>query len=338
MDRFLQQANAQGLTPLLEPIISPPSDGFRAGRSAQAAVKQAQEYVQAGYEWAVDIDLEKFFDRVNHDLRMARVAREVKDKRVLKRMRAYLNSGVMIEGVGINPDEGTPQGGALSRLLSNSLLEDLDKELEQRGHKFVRYADDGNIYVKTQRAGERVMESVKALREKKLKRKVNPKKSKVDRATRVKFLGFSFLKRNGEILIRIANQSKERFMEKLGRLTKPTRSGKLEEIIQELHQYRMGWIGSYRLANTPSVFEELDSWIRRRLRQMVWKRWKRGTTRYRNLVKMGIPKWRAQGGAGGKSPWRRANSPVIKEALSNARWRNAGLKSLKTRYEEMRLT
>ena len=223
-------------------------------------------------------------------------------------------------------------------MLSNIMLDDPDKELEKRGHKFVRYADDCNIYVKTQRAGERVMESVKAFLEKKLKLKVNPKKSKVDRATRVKFLGFSFLKRNGEILIRIANRSKERFMEKLRRLTKRTRSGKLEDIIQEINQYIMGWIGYYRLANTPSVFEELDSWIRRRLRQMVWKRWKRGTTRYRNLVKMGIPKWRAQGGAGGKSPWRMANSPVIKEALSNARWRNAGLKSLTTRYKELRIT
>lgn len=338
LDRFLQQAIAQVLTPLFEPIFSNHSYGFRPGRNAHQAIKQAQEYVQAGYEWVVDIDLEKFFDRVNHDMLMARVARVVKDKRVLKLIRAYLNSGVMVNGVVMDTEEGTPQGGPLSPLLSNIMLDDLDKELEKRGHKFVRYADDCNIYVQTQRAGERVMESVKTFLEKKLKLKVNPKKSKVDRATRVKFLGFSFYKRKGEVLIRVATRSLERFREKLRRLTKRTRSGKLEDIIQEINQYTMGWMGYYRQANTPSVFEGLDSWIRRRMRQMVWKRWKRGTTRYRNLVKMGVPKWRAQEGAGGKSPWHMSKSPVINEALSNARWRNAGLKSLKTRYEELRIS
>jgi RNA-directed DNA polymerase len=336
LDRFLQQVMAQVLTPLFEPIFSPQSYGFRPGRSAHDAIKQAQEYVQSGYEWVVDIDLEKFFDRVNHDMLMARVVRVVKDKRVLKLIRAYLNSGVMVNGVVLDTEEGTPQGGPLSPLLSNIMLDDLDKELEKRGHKFVRYADDCNIYVKTQRAGERVMESVKAFLEKKLKLKVNPKKSKVDRAQWVKFLGFSFFKRNGEVLIRIANRSKERFAEKLRHLTKRTRSGKLEDILQEINRYTMGWIGYYRLANTPSVLEELDSWIRRRLRQMVWKRWKRGTTRYRELVKLGVPRRQAQGGAGGKSPWHMSKSPVINEAMSNAYWRNSGLKSIKGRYQELR--
>jgi len=336
LDRFLQQAIAQVLMPLFEPNFSAHSYGFRPGRNAHDAVKQAQEYVQAGYEWVVDIDLEKFFDRVNHDMLMARIARVVKDKRVLKLIRAYLNSGVMVNGVVLDTGEGTPQGGPLSPLLSNIMLDDLDKELEKRGHKFVRYADDCNIYVKTQRAGGRVMESVKAFLEKKLKLKINPKKSKVDRASRVKFLGFSFFKRNGEVLIRIANRSKERFEEKLRRLTKRTRSGKLEDIIQEINKYTMGWIGYYRQANTPSVFEELDKWIRRRLRQMVWKRWKKGTTRYRELVKLGVPRWRAQEGAGGKSPWHMSKSPVINEALSNTYWRNSGLKSIKDRYQELR--
>jgi RNA-directed DNA polymerase len=335
LDRFLQQAMAQVLTPLFEPTFSPHSYGFRPGRSAHDAVKQAQEYVQAGYEWAVDIDLEKFFDRVNHDMLMARVARVVKDKRVLKLIRAYLNSGVMVEGVVIDTEEGTPQGGPLSPLLSNVMLDDLDKELEKRGHRFVRYADDCNIYVKTRRAGERVMESVKAFLEKKLKLKVNPKKSKVDRASRLKILGFSFFKRNGEVLIRIAQRSKERFAEKLRRLTKRTRSGKLEDVIQDINRYTMGWMGYYRLANTPSVYEELDSWIRRRLRQMVWKRWKRGKTRYRELVKLGVPRGRAGLGALGKSPWHMSQSPVLNEALSNAYWRNSGLKSIKVRYQEL---
>jgi group II intron reverse transcriptase/maturase len=338
LDRFLQQGVAQALTPLFEPLFSPASYGYRPGRSAHQAVKQAQEYVQAGYEWVVDIDLEKFFDRVNHDMLMARVARVVKDKCVLKLIRAYLNSGVMVNGVVLDTEEGTPQGGPLSPLLSNIMLDDLDKELEKRGHKFVRYADDCNIYVQTQRAGERVMESVKVFLEKRLKLKVNPKKSKVDRAQRVKFLGFSFYKRNGEVLIRVANRSLERFREKLRRLTKRTRSGKLEDVIQKVNQYTMGWIGYYRQANTPSVFEGLDSWIRRRLRQMVWKRWKRGTTRYRELVKLGVPRWRAQEGAGGKSPWHMSKSPVINEALSNAYLRNSGLKSVKVRYQELRST
>jgi RNA-directed DNA polymerase len=338
LDRFLQQAIAQALTPLFEPLFSRHSYGFRPGRNAHQAIEQAQAYVQEGYEWAVDIDLEKFFDRVNHDMLMARVARVVKDKRVLKLIRAYLNSGVLVNGVVMDTEEGTPQGGPLSPLLSNIMLDDLDKELEKRGHKFVRYADDCNIYVQTRRAGERVMESVKTFLEKKLKLRVNPKKSKVDRATRVKFLGFSFYKRKGETLIRVAARSLERFRKKLRRLTKRTRSGKLENIIQEINQYTMGWMGYYRQANTPSVFEGLDSWIRRRLRQMVWKRWKRGTTRYRELVKLGVPRHRAGLGAVGKSPWHMSKSPGINEALSNRYFRNLGLKSLKARYQELRIS
>jgi group II intron reverse transcriptase/maturase len=337
IDRLLQQAIAQVLTPIFERKFSPNSYGFRPGRSAHDAILKAQEYVQAGNEWVVDIDLEKFFDRVNHDILMARVAREVKDKKVLKLIRAYLNSGVMVNGVVVDTDEGTPQGGPLSPLLSNIMLDDLDKELEKRGHKFVRYADDSNIYVKTQRAGERVMESVRGFLEKKLKLKVNPKKSKVERAKRVKFLGFSFYKYKGEIRIRVAGRSLERLRDKLRCLTKRTRSGKLEDIIQEINTYIVGWIGYYRQANTPSVFEKLDGWIRRRLRQIIWKRWKRGTTRYRELVRLGVPKWRAQEGAGGKSPWRMSATPVINEALSNGYFRNQGLKSLKERYLELRI-
>jgi RNA-directed DNA polymerase len=338
LDRLLQQAIAQALTPLFEPLFSSHSYGFRPGRSAHQAIQKAQEYVQAGYEWAVDIDLEKFFDGVNHDMLMARVGRVVKDKRVLKLIRAYLNSGVMVNGVVLDTEAGTPQGGPLSPLLSNIMLDDLDKELEKRGHKFVRYADDCNIYVKSRRAGERVMESVKAFVEQKLKLKVNPKKSKVDRATRVKFLGFSFYKRKGEVLIRVAGRSLERFREKLRRLTKRTRSGKLEDVIEHINQYTMGWIGYFRQANTPSVFEELDRWIRRRLRQMIWKRWKRGTTRYRELIKLGVPAGRAGLGAVGKSPWHMSKSPVVHEALSNVYFRRSGLKSLKTRYQELRVS
>src|SRR3990172_7221141 len=280
LDRLIQQAIAQVLTPMFEQVFSPHSYGFRPGRSAHQAVQKSQEYIREGYDWVVDIDLEKFFDRVNHDMLMARVARVVKDKRVLKLIRAYLNSGVMVNGVVMDREEGTPQGGPLSPLLSNIMLNDLDRELEERGHKFVRYADDCNIYVKTERAGERVLESVRRYLEKKLKLKVNPKKSKVERATRAKFLGFSFWKRKGEVFIRLANRTKERFAEKIRTLTRRTRSGKMEDIVSEINRYTRGWTAYFRLATTPSVYKELDEWMRRRLRQMQWKRWKRGTTRY----------------------------------------------------------
>jgi len=367
LDRLTQseQAIAQVLTPMFEQVFSPHSYGFRPGRSAHQAVQKSQEYIREGYDWVVDIDLEKFFDRVNHDMltpalhhtcpggrcqgtqcgaSVARVARVVKDKRVLKLIRAYLNSGVMVNGVVMETEEGTPQGGPLSPLLSNIMLNDLDRELEERGHKFVRYADDCNIYVKTQRAGERVLESVKQYLEKKrcpelvegLKLKVNPKKSKVERATRAKFLGFSFWKRKGEVYIRIANRTKERFMEKMRHLTRRTRSGKMEDIIKEVNQSSRGWIAYYRLATTPSVYQGLDEWIRRRLRQIQWKRWKRGTTRYRELVRLGVPPERAALGAVGTSPWRMSHTPVVHEALSNAFWRNAGLESIAERYNQLR--
>jgi len=336
LDRLIQQAIAQVLTPMFEQVFSPHSYGFRPGRSAHQAVQQAQEYIRAGYDWVVDIDLEKFFDRVNHDMLMARVVRVVKDKRVLKLIRAYLESGVMINGVVMDTDEGTPQGGPLSPLLSNIMLNDLDRELEERGHKFVRYADDCNIYVKTQRAGERVLEGVKQYLEKRLKLKVNPKKSKVERATRAKFLGFSFFKRKGEVFIRLANRTKERLMEKIRHLTKRTRSSKLEDIVSEINRYLRGWIAYFRLAATPSVYKELDEWIRRRLRQLLWKRWKRGTTRYRELVRLGVPIERAALGAIGTSPWHMSRTPVIHEALSNVFWRNSGLESMAERYNQLR--
>ena len=344
LDRLIQQAIAQVLTPMFEEVFSPHSYGFRLGRSAHQAVEQSQEYIRQGYDWVVDIDLEKFFDQVNDDMLMARVARVVKDKRVLKLIRAYLGSGVMVNGVVMETEEGTPQGGPLSPLLSNIMLTDLDRELEERGHKFVRYADDCNIYVKTERAGERVLKSVKQYLEKKrctelvevLKLKVNPKKSKVERVTRAKFLGFSFWKRKGEVYIRLANRTKERFAEKIRRLTKRTRSGKMEDIVNEINRYTRGWIGYFRLATTPSVYQGLDEWIRRRLRQIQWKRWKRGTTRYQELVRLGVPKERAALGAVGTSPWRMSHSPIIHEALSNAYWRNTGLESITERYDQLR--
>lgn len=337
LDRLIQQAMAQVIGQLFEPRFSPHSYGFRPGKRAHEAVRAAQGYIREGYTWVVDMDLEKFFDRVHHDKLMARVARVVKDKRVLRLIRKYLEAGVMVNGVVMEVGEGTPQGGPVSPLLANILLDDLDRELEKRGHRFVRYADDCNIYVKSERAGQRVMNSVRQYLEQKLSLRVNEQKSAVDRPWKRKFLGFSFYRRKGEVHIRLAQQSKDRFREKIRGLTKRTRSGKLEEIIQEINEYTIGWIGYFRLAETPSVYQELDAWLRRRLRQLVWKRWKRGRTRYRALVAMGVPASRAALGAVGKSPWRMSKSPVVNEALSNAYWQTLGLRSIVERYHQLSL-
>ena len=336
IDRLIQQAIAQVMTPMFEGGFSAQSYGFRPGRRAHDAVEAARGYVGEGYDWVVDIDLEKFFDRVNHDKLMARVARVVKDRRVLKLIRRYLESGVMINGVVVGTEEGTPQGGPLSPLLANIMLDDLDKELEKRGHRFVRYADDCNIYVRSRRAGERVMASVRRFLRERLSLKVNERKSAVDRPWRLKILGFSFYKRKGKVLVRIAKQTMERCRNKVRQLTKRTRQGKLEEVIRGLNEYTMGWIGYFRLSDARTPLEELDEWIRRRLRQMVWKRWKRGRTRWRELVKLGVPPKMAGLGAVQHGPWRMAASPVVQMALSNAYWQGQGLRSITERYHQLR--
>jgi group II intron reverse transcriptase/maturase len=336
LDRLIQQAMLQVMTPLFEPGFSEHSYGFRPGRRAHDAVQAAQGYIREGYTWVVDIDLEKFFDRVNHDKLMARVARVVKDRRVLALLRKYLESGVMVNGVVMETGEGTPPGGPLSPLLANILLDDLDKELERRGHRFARYADDCNIYVRSRRAGERVMNSVQRFLGEVLSLKVNERKSAVDRPRRLKFLGFSFYKRTGEVLVRVAKQALDRCRDKLRQLTRRTRSGQLADIIQQVNEYRLGWIGYFRLADTPSVFAELDEWLRRRMRQLVGKRWKRGKTRWRALVALGVPRERAGLGAVQHGPWRMAASPVVQEGLSNAYWQKQGLRSIAERYRQLR--
>jgi RNA-directed DNA polymerase len=259
----------------------------------------------------------------------------VKDRRVLKLIRAYLESGVMINGVVMDTEEGTPQGGPLSPLLANIMLDDLDKELEQRGLRFVRYADDCNIYVASERAAERVMESVKRFLTERLSLKVNEHKSSVDRPWRLRFLGFSFYKRKG-VRVRVAPKALDRLRDRIRRLTKRTRQGKLAQVIQEVNQYTMGWIGYFRLSDARSVFEELDEWIRRRLRQLVWKRWKRGKTRWRELVKLGVPARVAGLGAVQDGPWRMAASPIVQWGLNNAFWQQQGLRSITERYLQLR--
>lgn len=337
-DRFIQQAIAQVLTPIFDPSFLEHSYGFRPGRRGHDAVKKAKQYIQEGYTWVVDIDLEKFFDRVNHDKLMGILAKRIPDKILLKLIRKYLQAGVMINGVVMETQEGTPQGGPLSPLLSNILLDELDKELEKRGHKFVRYADDCNIYVRTQKAGERVMKSITAFIEKKLRLKVNETKSAVDRPWRRKFLGFSFTP-SKEPKIRIARESIRRMKQRIRTMTSRSKPIPMPERIEQLNQYILGWCGYFSLAETPSVFKELDGWIRRRLRMCQWKEWKLPRTRVRKLQSLGVPKQKAyEWGNTRKKYWRVAASPILHKALGNSYWESQGLKSLYQRYESLRQT
>jgi RNA-directed DNA polymerase len=328
VDRFVQQAVLQVLQKRWDPTFSEFSYGFRPGRSAHQAVAKAQEYIQQGYDWVVDLDLEKFFDRVNHDILMGRIARRISDKRMLKLIRGFLNSGVLEDGLVSPTDEGTPQGGPLSPLLSNLLLDELDQELEQRGHRFVRYADDCNIYVKSERAGLRVMEGVKRFLTRKLKLKVNESKSAVARPKDRKFLGFSFT--GGESARRrIAPQAVLRFKEQIRELTRRTRGISIEQMIGELRTYMIGWRGYFGFCETPSTLRDLDGWTRRRLRCFIWKQWKHGRARFRELRNRGIGIHLAAKTAGSAhGPWRLSHSRPLHNALPNAFFDSLGLPAL----------
>lgn len=336
IDRFIQQALLQVMTPLFDLEFSASSYGFRPGRSAHQAVQAARSYIQAGYTWVIDLDLKQFFDRVNHDRLMARVARKVKDKRVLRLIRRYLEAGVMVNGVAMDSEEGTPQGGPLSPLLSNIYLDDLDKELERRGHRFSRYADDCNIYVRSRRAGERVMSGVRRLLEERLKLQVNEAKSALDRPWKRKFLGFSFLA-GKEVRIRLAPQSVRKVKAKLREMTRRNRSQALEERIQFLNRYLTGWLGYFALAETPSVLAELDEWLRHRLRACLWRQWRRVRTRYHRLRGLGLPA-RVVGFMANtrKGPWRIAASPPLQQGMNKAYWERLGLLNLQERYQLIR--
>jgi len=328
LDRFIQQAVMQVLQRRWDRTFSEHSYGFRPGRSAHQAVEAAQKYIAAGYRWCVDLDLEKFFDRVSHDKLMAKIAEGISDKRLLRLIRAFLTAGVMEGGLVSPVDEGTPQGGPLSPLLSNIVLDEFDRELERRGLRFARYADDSNIYVLSRRAGERVMESLKRFLTTKLKLKVNEQKSAVARPWERKFLGFSFTA-NREPKRRIAPKAVLRFKERVRELTRRTRGVSIERMAEDLARYLRGWIGYFGKCQTPSVLQSLEEWTRRRLRAAIWKQWKRGTVRFAELRKRAVGKdLAAQAAGSAHGSWRLAASPALSFALPNAYFDSLGIPRL----------
>jgi RNA-directed DNA polymerase len=328
LDRFVQQAVMQVLQRKWDGTFSDHSYGFRPGRSAHQAVAQAQQYMAEGYRWVVDLDLEKFFDRVNHDKLMARIETRVGDQRMLKLIRTFLKAGVMEGGLVSPVDEGTPQGGPLSPLLSNIVLDEFDRELERRGLRFARYADDCNVYVRSRRAGERVMASITRFITTKLKLKVNEQKSAVAEPWERKFLGFSFT-RFGTPKRRIAPKAVDRFKAKVRELTRRTRGISIERMAAELAQYLRGWLGYFGKCETPSVLQSLEEWTRRRLRSAIWKQWKRGSVRFAELRKRGVNKDLAAKTAGSAhGPWHLANSKGLAFALPNAYFDSLGIPRL----------
>jgi RNA-directed DNA polymerase len=335
VDRLIQQAVLHVLQPLWEPTFSEHSYGFRPNRSAHQAVTQAQAYIAEGRSWVVDIDLEKFFDRVNHDKLMAALARRITDPRVLKLIRAYLNAGVLENGLVSPSTEGTPQGGPLSPLLSNIVLDALDKELERRGHAFVRYADDCNIYVRSEAAGRRVMQSLCGFISRKLKLKVNESKSAVDAPSRRKFLGFTFSAKKATLLI--AAKSIARFKDRIRELTRRRRGRSATQTTAELTVYLRGWLGYFGLSGAYWELRDLDSWIRRRLRALAWRAWRHPRKRFRELVRRGVERYEAFRTVRYRvNPWRASRTRALSAALPNRLWHRLGLFSLLHSWHALR--
>jgi RNA-directed DNA polymerase len=326
LDRLIQQAVAQVLSPVFDPGFVPVSYGFRPGRSAHDAVKVAQTVISQGYRWVVEVDLDAFFDRVNHDALMARVARKVKDKRLLKLVRRYLEAGIMADGVRQPTEEGTPQGSPLSPLLSNIMLDDFDQEFWGRGHRFVRYADDIRIFVKSRRAAERVLDQATKVLEKDLKLRVNREKSAINPASVATLLGFGFYFTKAGVKIRIAPKAFKRMKDRIRELTSRKWSVSMDYRIQQLNRYIRGWMGYFRLLQTPRKFSDLDEWFRRRMRQIRWKEWKKPRTRVAKLRRLGIrPDLAYQWAMSSRAYWRIAGSPILQRALPNQHWVEQGL-------------
>ena len=328
LDRFIQQAVMQVLQRRWDRTFSDHSYGFRPGRSAHQAVAQAQRYIAEGYGWCVDLDLEKFFDRVNHDKLMGQIAKRVEDKRLLKLIRAFLNAGVMENGLVSPSVEGTPQGGPLSPLLSNLVLDELDRELERRGHRFVRYADDCNIYVRSERAGQRVMESITQFITQKLKLKVNEAKSAVARPQKRKFLGFSFTA-GPEVKRAIAPKALDRFKQRIREITRRAKGVSMETTMEELAPYMRGWRSYFGFCETPEVLIGLTRWVRLRLRAALWRQWKTPRRRRATLRKLGVLEPLAGStAASSRGPWHLARTRALCVGLSNAHFKSLGLPSL----------
>ena len=328
LDRFIQQAVMQVLQRRWDRTFSDYSYGFRPGRSAHQAVAQAQQYIAAGYGWVVDLDLEKFFDRVNHDKLMGRIANRIEDKRLLKLIRAFLNAGVMENGLVSPSVEGTPQGGPLSPLLSNLVLDELDRELERRGHRFVRYADDSNIYVRSERAGQRVMESITRFITQRLKLKVNETKSAVARPQERKFLGFSF-SAGPEVKRVIAPKALDRFKQRIRETTRRAKGVSIETTMEELAPYLRGWRNYFGFCETPEVLIGLSRWVRLRLRSALWRQWKTPRRRRAALLKLGVrPRLASHTAGSGRGPWYLARAKALSVGLSNAHFKSLGLPTL----------
>lgn len=337
IDRMIQQAVAQVLQPIFEPLFSENSYGFRPGRNAYQAIKKAEEYYKQGYVRVVDIDLAKYFDTVNHDILINRLRKEIKEEAVISLIRKFLKSGVMINGIVNKMQEGTPQGGNLSPLLSNIYLTAFDQMLESRGHKFVRYADDCNIYVKSQRAAERVMTSCTKYLENKLKLKVNQEKSKAGSPLRLKFLGFSLYKTGKRTGIRPHGKPIEKFKSKIRQLTTSRKQAKpIAEILKSIKNYTIGWLGYYSIANMSSRINTLNEWTRRRIRQIFWKQWKKPSARFENLKRLGIPKRKAWEWANSRlGYWCIADSWILHRSLTNEYLASIGYDDIAKRYEAL---
>lgn len=339
LDRFIQQAIAQVLSPIFDEGFVPVSYGFRPSKSSHQAVRAAQYAVQAGYRWVVEVDLDAFFDRVNHDMLMARVARKVDDARLLGLIRAYLEAGIMENGVRREVSEGTPQGSPLSPLLSNIFLDDFDQELWKKGSRHVRYADDIRVFVRSKRAAERALLQASRLLEGRLKLKVNQTKSKIEPASRASLLGYGFYFTTSGVKLRVAPKALTRLKERIRGLTSRRWSIAMGQRIERLNKYVRGWMAYYRLADTPRVFRALDKWFRRRLRQIRWKEWKRPRTRVRMLHRQGIPGSQAyQWGNSSRGYWRVAGSAVLQRALPLSYWHAHGVLFLHDAWRRYRTT